>query len=73
MLKSFRAVPEYCARILEQFMGARTRIGKGVVVPARHARLHRLEESIPWYRFLGSLQVICKIPALGTKPPFSDQ
>jgi hypothetical protein len=45
----------YCAGILEQSMGARNRVGKGL--PYRPARLHRLEESIPWNRFLGSLKV----------------
>ncbi len=39
------------AGILEQSMGARNR------VPYRPARIHRLEESIPWNRFLGSLKV----------------
>jgi hypothetical protein len=36
-------------------MGARNRVGIGLSY--RPARLHRLEELIPWNRFLGSLKV----------------
>jgi hypothetical protein len=43
------------AGILEQSMGARNRVGIGL--SHRPARLHRLAESIPWNRFLGSLKV----------------
>ncbi len=44
-----------CAGILEQSMGAIEPSGIRVAVLA--ARLHRLAESIPWNRFLGSLKV----------------
>jgi hypothetical protein len=43
------------AGILEQSMGARNRIGIGLSY--RPARLHKLAESIPWYWFLGFLEV----------------
>jgi hypothetical protein len=36
-------------------MGARHRVGIGLSY--RPARLHRLAEFIPWYRFLGSINV----------------
>ena len=36
-------------------MGARNRIGIGVIVPARQAT-YRLSELMPWNRFLGSLK-----------------
>ncbi len=45
----------FCAEILEQFMGARNRVGIGLLY--RPARLNRLAESIPWNRFLDSLKV----------------
>jgi hypothetical protein len=41
--------------IFEQFMGARNQVGIGFSY--RPARLHRLAESIPWNRFLGSIEV----------------
>ncbi len=44
-----------CAGILEQSVGNRYRVGIGL--PYRPARLHRLAESIPRNRFLGSLKV----------------
>ncbi len=40
-----------CAGIFKQSMGARSRVGIGIVVPARQAEL------VPWNRFLGSLKV----------------
>jgi hypothetical protein len=43
----------FCAWILEQFMGDSYRIGIGLSY--RAARLHLQAESIPWKRFLGSL------------------
>jgi hypothetical protein len=43
------------ARILEQSMGARNRVGIGLSY--RPARLQRLAELIPWNGFLGSLKV----------------
>jgi hypothetical protein len=43
------------AGIFEQSMVARNRVGIGLSF--RPARLHRLTESIPWNRFLGSLKV----------------
>jgi hypothetical protein len=46
---------KHCAVILEQSMGARNLVGIGLSYPP--ARLHRLAESIPWNRFLGSLKV----------------
>jgi hypothetical protein len=45
-----------CAGILEQSMGARNRIGKGLSYPP--ARLERPAESVPWNRFLGSLKFV---------------
>jgi hypothetical protein len=42
------------AGILEQYMGARNRVGIGLSY--RPARLHWLAESISWNRFLGSLK-----------------
>ena len=45
----------YWARILEQSMGARNRVGIGLSY--RPARLHRLAEFIPRSQFLGSLKV----------------
>ncbi len=49
--------PAYVAstEILEQSMGAENRVGIGLSY--RAARQHRLAESIPWNRFLGSLKV----------------
>jgi hypothetical protein len=44
-----------CAGILEQSMGARNQVGIGLSY--RPARLHRLAESIPWNRYLGSLNI----------------
>jgi hypothetical protein len=43
----------YCARILEQSMGAKNRVGIGLSY-----RLDKLAELIPWIRFLGSLKVL---------------
>jgi hypothetical protein len=43
------------AGIIEQSMGARN--GVGIGLSNRPARLHSLAKSIPWNRFLGSLQV----------------
>jgi hypothetical protein len=43
------------AGIFEQSMGARNQVGIGF--SCRPARLHRLAESIPWNRFLGSIEV----------------
>jgi hypothetical protein len=51
----YNNVPENCARIFKQSMGARNRVGIGL--SHRPARLHRLAELIPWNRFLGSLEV----------------
>jgi hypothetical protein len=42
-----------CAGTLEQSLMARNRIGLGLSY--RPARLHRLAESIPWNRFLGTI------------------
>jgi hypothetical protein len=36
-------------------MGTRNRVGIGLSY--RPARLHRMAESIPWFRFMGSLDV----------------
>ncbi len=47
----------FCAGILEQSMEARNRVGIGLSLSCRPARLHRLAESIPWNRFLGFLKV----------------
>jgi hypothetical protein len=44
------------AGILEPFMGARKRVG--IEFSDRLARLHRLADSIPWNRFLGSIKVL---------------
>jgi hypothetical protein len=43
------------ARTLEKSMVARNRVGIGLSY--RPARPHRLKESIPWNRYLGSLNV----------------
>jgi hypothetical protein len=43
----------FCAGTLEQSKGASYPVGIGLSY--RPARLHRLAESIPWNRFLGSL------------------
>ncbi len=43
------------AKILEQSLGAGNRVGIGLTY--RPARLHRLVESFPWNRFLGSTKV----------------
>jgi hypothetical protein len=43
------------AGIFKQSMGARNRVGIGLLY--RPARLHRLAETIPWNRFLGSFKV----------------
>ncbi len=67
------------ARILEQSMGARNRVGIGLSYWP--ARLHRLAESVPWNRFLGSLKVkkfgrgkifsqICHCRGIGTRGYF---
>ncbi len=53
LLVLYRKVP--CAGILEQSMGANSRVGRGLSY--RPARLNRLEESIHWNRFPGSLKV----------------
>ncbi len=45
----------YRARILEQSKGTRNR--EGIELLYRPAGLHRLAESIPWNRFLGSFKV----------------
>jgi hypothetical protein len=47
--KSIQPAYVACAGILEQSMGARNRVGIGLSYWP--ARLHRLEESIPWNRF----------------------
>jgi hypothetical protein len=47
--KSIQPAYAACAGILEQSMGARNRVGIGLSYWS--ARLHRLEESIPWNRF----------------------
>ncbi len=44
-----------CAGIFEQSMGARNQVGIGFSY--RPARLHRLAESIPGNRFMGSIVV----------------
>jgi len=46
---------DFCAGILEQSMGAWNRVGTGLSY--RPARLHRLAASLPWTRFLDSLNV----------------
>ncbi len=46
---------EYRAGIFKHLKGARNRVGIRLLY--RPARLHRLEELIPWNRFLGSLKV----------------
>jgi len=46
---------ENCAGISEQSIGARNRVGIGLSY--RPARLHSLEELVPWNRFLDSLKV----------------
>ncbi len=43
------------ARIFKKSMGARHRVGIGLLY--RPARLHRLAEFIPWNRLLGSINV----------------
>jgi hypothetical protein len=43
------------AGILKQSVGARNRVGIGLSY--RPARLHRLAETFPWNRFLGSIKV----------------
>ncbi len=46
---------ETCAGILEQFIGGyRNRVVIGLSYPS--AGLHRLADSIPWNRFMGSLK-----------------
>ncbi len=42
---------------LNNLVGARELSRNRVIVPARHARLHRLAELVPWNRFLGSIKV----------------
>jgi hypothetical protein len=54
-LASAMLVHELCVGIFEQYMGARNQVGIGFSY--RPARLHRLAESIPWNRFLGSIEV----------------
>jgi hypothetical protein len=44
-----------CPEFFKQSMGARNRVGIGLLF--RPARLHRMAESIPGNRFLGSLKV----------------
>ncbi len=44
-----------CAVTLEQFMGARHRVG--TELSYRPASQFSLAESIPWHRFLGALKV----------------
>jgi hypothetical protein len=46
---------EICAGIFKQSMGARNRVGIGLLY--QPARLHRLAEVNPWNRFLGYLNV----------------
>jgi hypothetical protein len=43
------------AVMVKQSVGARNRVGIGF--SCRPTRLHRLDELIPWNRFLGSLKV----------------
>jgi hypothetical protein len=43
------------AGVLEHFMGAWNRVGIGFLYLS--ARLHGLEESVPWNRFLDFLKV----------------
>jgi hypothetical protein len=67
----FQEIDSYvaCAGILEHSMEARNRVGIGLSY--RPARLHRLAESIPWNRFLGSLKVLkCHLWRAGTTPLF---
>jgi len=45
----------FCAGILEQSLGARNQVGRGLM--NRSARLQRLLELIPFNQFLGSLKV----------------
>jgi hypothetical protein len=54
-----------CTGILEQSIGARNRVGKGL--PYRPARLHRLAESIPG--LLKSLKIPSLATPLYTPPP----
>ncbi len=50
------------AGIFKQSMGARNRVGIGLSY--QPARLHRLAESIPWNRFLGSIKDLkCELRA----------
>jgi hypothetical protein len=44
-----------CWNLFKQSYGAKNLVGIGLAY--RPARLHRLEELIPWNRFLGSLKV----------------
>jgi hypothetical protein len=46
---------EASAGIIKKSMGARNRVGIGLSYWP--GRIHRLEESIPWNRSLGSLKV----------------
>ncbi len=45
----------YSAGIFKQFKGARNRVGIGLLY--QPVRLHRLAESIPWNKFLGSIRL----------------
>jgi hypothetical protein len=55
VLHHSRKLRDNSAGILEQSMWARNRVG--IWLSYRPARLHRLAESFPWNRFLGSLKV----------------
>jgi hypothetical protein len=55
--KELNLIP--CTGILEQSIGARNRVGIGMSY--RPARLHRVAESIPWNRFLGSKNTVSGI------------
>jgi hypothetical protein len=54
-IKGLQIRAQSCTGILEPFMGARNRVGKGLLY--RPARLYRQAVSIPWNRFPGSLNV----------------
>jgi hypothetical protein len=46
-----------CAGIFKQSVRARNRVGVGIGLSYRPARLHSLAELVPWNLFLGSLKV----------------
>jgi hypothetical protein len=54
-VQSLFAEQEDCAGNVKQSVGARNRVGIGLLY--RPARLHRLAELIPWNILLGSINV----------------